>query len=141
MNRIVTQDYTFKCSGLKLPKGTLTTAAAAAIATDPGIFENANTFDGHRYRRLREENKKSESSLIMGMSTMDSLGFGLGNQACPGRFLATNTLKLLMAKLLEGWELQLYKNGILYLGERPETQYSDFSSVPSSEYTVHIVKR
>ncbi|KAH8694371.1 cytochrome P450, partial [Ilyonectria robusta] len=105
LNRIVTQDYTFKCSGLKLPKGTMVTAPAAAIATDPETFPDPEVFDGHRYRRLREQNKHGASALVLGMSTIDSLGFGLGNQACPGRFLAVNNLKLMLARLLAGWEL------------------------------------
>jgi hypothetical protein len=33
MNRILTQDYEFQCSGLKLPKETMITAPAVAIAT------------------------------------------------------------------------------------------------------------
>lgn len=140
MNRIVTEDYTFKCSGLKVPRGSMTSAAAAAVATDPTFFSNPNSFDGHRYLRLREEHKESESSLVMGMSTIDSLGFGLGNQACPGRFLAVNNLKLMLAKLLIGWDIELEKNGVKYNGGRPETKYNDFSVVPPEGFTVKLRK-
>ncbi|KUL87684.1 hypothetical protein ZTR_05864 [Talaromyces verruculosus] len=138
MNRIVTQDYTFKCSGLKLPKGTMVTAPAAAIATDPETFEDPEVFDGYRYRRLREQHKEGASSLVLGMSTIDSLGFGLGNQACPGRFLAVNNLKLMLARLLTGWELSLEKNGQAYSGNRPDIEYNDFSVVPPSEYSLRL---
>lgn len=138
MNRIVTQDYTFKCSGLKLPKGTMVTAPAAAIATDPDTFVDPEVFDGHRYRRLREQHKEGASSLVLGMSTIDSLGFGLGNQACPGRFLAVNNLKLMLARLLTGWELSLEKNGQEYSGNRPDIEYNDFSVVPPSEYSLRL---
>lgn len=140
MNRILTQDYTFKCSGLKLPKGTMITAPAAAIATDPDIFPEPNTFDGHRYMRLREDHKESSSSLVLGMSTIDSLGFGLGNQACPGRFLAVNNLKLMMAKLLAGWDLSLERNGQKFQGPRPSIEYNDFSVVPPSQFTMRVTK-
>jgi cytochrome P450 len=138
MNRIVTQDYTFKCSGLKLPKGTMVTAPAAAIATDPDSFPNPDTFDGYRYRRLREQHKEGASALVLGMSTIDSLGFGLGNQACPGRFLAVNNLKLMLARLLTGWELSLERNGEEYAGPRPVIQYNDFSVVPPTEYRLRL---
>jgi cytochrome P450 len=140
MNRIVTQDYVFKCSGLKVPKGTMVTAPAAAIATDPDTFRDPNTFDGDRYVRLREDHMESASSLVLGMSTMDSLGFGLGNQACPGRFLAVNNLKLMLAKLLIGWGLQLEENGQEYRGPRPEMEYNDFSVVPASKYSIRLRK-
>jgi cytochrome P450 len=140
MNRIVTQDYEFKCSGLKLPKGTMITAPAAAIATDPETFQDPNSFDGNRYVRLREEQKESASALVLGMSTIDSLGFGLGNQACPGRFLAVNNLKLMMAKLLIGWDLTLDKNGQEYKGPRPDMEYNDFSVVPPSQFSIRLRK-
>lgn len=136
MNRVVTQDYEFKCSGLKVPKGTMVTAPAAAIATDPDTFSDPNTFDGHRYWRLRENHKEAANSLVLGMSTIDSLGFGLGNQACPGRFLAVNNLKLMMAKLMIGWELELDKDWQEYHGQRPETEYYDFSVVPPNQFTM-----
>ncbi|KAF3397633.1 Cytochrome P450 monooxygenase paxP [Talaromyces pinophilus] len=138
MNRILTQDYTFKCSGLYLPKGTMVTAPAAAIATDPETFSNPNSFDGHRYRRLREQHKEGASALVLGMSTIDSLGFGLGSQACPGRFLAVNNLKLMLAHLLTGWELSLEKNGQEFKGPRPLIEYNDFSVIPPAEYSLRM---
>ncbi|KIW90320.1 uncharacterized protein Z519_08964 [Cladophialophora bantiana CBS 173.52] len=140
MNRVVTQDYEFKCSGLRLPKGTMVTGPAAAIATDPDVFRDPGTFDGHRYYRMREEAKDSASSLVLGMSTIDSLGFGLGNQACPGRFLAVNNLKLMIARLLTGWELSLESHGREYKGPRPVMAYNDFSVVPPSEYNLRLRK-
>ncbi|KAF9877040.1 hypothetical protein CkaCkLH20_05306 [Colletotrichum karsti] len=140
MNRILTEDYEFKCSNLKLPKGTMITAPAAAIATDPETFQDPNTFDGHRYLRMREDHKEAASSLVLGMSTIDSLGFGLGNQACPGRFLAVNNLKTLMAKLLLGWNLTLMKDGEEYAGQNPKTEYNDFSVVPPRGFTLRLDK-
>lgn len=113
----------------------MVTAPAAAIATDPETFPDPEVFDGHRYRRLREQNKHGASALVLGMSTIDSLGFGLGNQACPGRFLAVNNLKLMLARLLAGWELSLDKNGLEYKGPRPVMAYNDFSVVPRADTT------
>jgi cytochrome P450 len=141
MNRIVTQDYEFKCSGLKLPRGTMIMAPAAAIATDPETFPEANTFDGHRYLRMREDRGAAASSLVLGMSNIDSLGFGLGNQACPGRFLAVNNLKLMLAKLLVGWDLTIVKDGAEYTGPPPRMEYNDFSVVPPEEFSMRLRKR
>ncbi|KEF62711.1 uncharacterized protein A1O9_00684 [Exophiala aquamarina CBS 119918] len=140
MNRILTQDYEFKCSGLKLLKGTLVVGPAAAIATDPETFQDPNSFDEYRYLRLREEHADSASALVLGMSTIDSLGFGLGNQACPGRFMAVNNLKLMMAKLILGWDLSLDLSGQEYHGPRPETKYNDFSVVPQEIFRLRLRK-
>ncbi|KAH9218017.1 cytochrome P450 [Leptodontidium sp. 2 PMI_412] len=139
MNRIVTQPYTFKVSGLHLPVGTMTTAATAAIATDPDTFGvDSNSFDGHRFARLREANDAGQSAFKMGMATEDSLGFGLGSQACPGRFFAVNQIKLMLAKFLTRWDLTLEKNGVKYEGGRPTYQYYDFSVVAPSEYGMEL---
>jgi ent-kaurene oxidase len=140
MNRIVTEDYEFKCSGLKLPRGTMIMAPAAAIATDPETFRDPNKFDGHRYYRMRQDRKEAASSLVLGMSTIDSLGFGLGSQACPGRFLAVNNLKLLLAKLLVGWDLSIIRDGKEYTGPSPQMEYNDFSVVPPKEFTMRLRK-
>jgi cytochrome P450 len=139
MNRISTQDYTFKASGVHVPANSMTTAATAAIATDPDTFgSDSNDFDGHRFYRLRESNKAGESAFKMGMATEDSLGFGLGSQACPGRFFAVNLLKLMLAKLLTRWDLQLEKGGLPYVGQRPKYEYYDFSVVPPSEFGMRV---
>lgn len=138
MNRITTKDYTFKVSGLQVPPGTMTTAATAAIATDAETFSDPNAFDGHRFARLREDNKTAESTYKMGMATEDSLGFGLGSQACPGRFFAVNQIKLFLSKLLTRWELQLEKNAQPYRGPKPRYAYYDFSVVPPSEFGMRL---
>ena len=113
---------------------------SAAIATDPTIFPNPNTFDGHRYRRIRTKHKDAESSLVMGMSTIDSLGLGLGNQARPGRFFAINNMKLIMAKMLTQYELTLEKDGVKYEGPRAEMDYNDFSVVAPKSYSLGLRK-
>ncbi len=141
MNRIVTKPYTFHTSGLSLPVGTMTTAATAAIATDPDTFgRDSNDFDGRRFAKLREGNRSGESSFKMGMATEDSLGFGLGSQACPGRFLAVNQMKLYLSKLLTRYELTLEKDGRPYIGGRPKYKYYDFSVVAPSEFGMSLKK-
>ena len=74
----------------------------------------------------------------MGMATEDSLGFGLGNQACPGRFFAVNQIKLMMAKFLTRWDLTLEKKGVEYTVGRPTYQYYDFSVVAPAEYGMEL---
>lgn len=142
MNRILTKNYTFNDTAQPtyLPPGTLTSAAVSAVATDPDIFTSPNIFNGRRYLNLRDQNKGSESHFIMGMATEDSLGFGLGSQACPARFLAVNEMKLMMAKLLIGYELTLEKRGERYEGGRPQLGYYDFSVVAPNEYSMRLRK-
>ena len=141
MNRVVTRPYVFKSSGLDVPAGTMTSAATSAVATDPSTFKDPHSFDGRRFWNLRLDNKEAESHYNMGMATEDSLGFGLGSQACPARFFATAQMKLMLCKLLIGWEMTLEKNGQPYYGGRPQMEYNDFSVVAPTQYGVRLTKR
>ena len=141
MNRIVTRPYEFACSDLLVPQGTMTSAATSAVATDPDTFPDPNSFDGRRFWRLRQDNKAAESHYNMGMATEDSLGFGLGSQACPARFFATVQMKVLLSRLLVGWDMTLLKNGQEYQGNRPEMEYWDFSVKAPTEYGVRLRRR
>ena len=89
---------------------------------------------------MRTEHKDADSSMVMGMSTIDSLGFGLGNQACPGRFFAVNNMKLIMAKMLTQFELSLEENGVKYTGPRLQMEYNDFSVVAPKNLSLRLKK-
>lgn len=41
------------------------------------------------------------------ISSLDSLNRGYGNHACPGRFFASNEIRLVLIELLRNWELHL----------------------------------
>ena len=141
MNRIVTRPYEFACSDLIVPAGTMTSAATSAVATDPDTFSDPNSFDGRRFWKLRQDNKAAESHYNMGMATEDSLGFGLGSQACPARFFATVQMKILLSRLLVGWDMTLLKHEKEYQGGRPEMEYWDFSVKAPTEYGVWLRER
>ena len=141
MNRIVTRPYSFNTSGLEVPAGTMTSAATSAVARDPSTFKNPGNFDGRRFWQLRQDNKASESHYNMGMATEDSLGFGLGSQACPARFFATAQMKLMLSKLLLGWDMTLEKNDQPWTGGRPEMEYYDFSVVAPNAFGARLAKR
>jgi cytochrome P450 len=40
-------------------------------------------------------------------TSSDSLVFGHGNHACPGRFFASNEIKVVMIELLRSWDFRL----------------------------------
>jgi cytochrome P450 len=60
-------------------------------------------FDGLRFYKLRKipgnENKHQFVT-----TSPESLNFGHGNHACPGRFFASNEIKVVLIELLRGWE-------------------------------------
>jgi cytochrome P450 len=71
--------YTFS-DGVTIPKGNLIEAPTAPIHRDESIYENANVFDGFRFRNLRE--RQGENFKHYTWSTgIDFLHFGHGHHA------------------------------------------------------------
>ena len=43
--------------------------------------------------------------------TKENMAFGFGRHACPGRFFAANEIKLILARLLLGYDMRLPEEG------------------------------
>lgn len=122
--------------GLYIPAGSSTVTAAEAISADPDIFPNPDEFDGDRFYKLRQQDQGAEKRFQFGMATEESLNFGYGAQACPGRFFAALEIKLLFAKLLLDYDIKGPEGMI----ERPAYKYMDFFIEPPARLTM-LVKR
>ena len=97
-NRIALTPITLS-TGLEIPAGTHLSAASRNILFDPDVTPNPEVFDGLRYYNMRQQTNESHKHQF---SSADgtNLYFGAGRNACPGRFFASMTLKLLLAYLL-----------------------------------------
>ncbi|KAI1500520.1 cytochrome P450 monooxygenase [Biscogniauxia marginata] len=97
--------------GTVLPPGTHFSMASDAILHDaeqlPGGGD-PEQFDPFRYVRLREDPKSPEnlSRFQFAMTDTNSLHFGHGKFACPGRFFASNEIKIILIHLLLRYELR-----------------------------------
>ena len=130
------QDHTFR-DGLYIPAGTEVHSSSYAIATDPDVHASPMTFDPQRFLKLRQQNPSSGKRYQFGTVTAENLAFGIGTQACPGRFVAANAIKLIFAKLLMGWEV---KWGNEEPVKRPEHKYTRSTLVAPLKYRM-LVKR
>lgn len=96
---------------VKLPEGTtLQKGERTAISTsgmvDPQVYENPLEFDGHRFVRYRDqEGLQNQAHLVS--TGPNAIGFGHGKHACPGRFFASNELKVLLCHFLMKYEFKL----------------------------------
>ncbi|KAL1853611.1 hypothetical protein Daus18300_011734 [Diaporthe australafricana] len=105
--RVVRKTVTLK-DGTCLPAGTHFAMPAAAMAHDqslvPGIDgeKDADVFDPFRFERLRNDASRPENVNRFQFATTDSstLHFGHGKYACPGRFFASNEIKVILCHLL-----------------------------------------
>ncbi|KAG4437762.1 hypothetical protein IFR05_006747 [Cadophora sp. M221] len=150
-NRLATSDITLS-TGHTLPKGTRFGFAAWAIhqsATTPSFNPAQNPsskpvgqFDGLRYYNLRKIPGNENKHQFVATSP-DSLNFGHGNHACPGRFFASNEIKVVLIELLQNWEFR-FKGDLEAKGgveRRPENMYLDITCAPNMQAELEFRRR
>ncbi|PIA98033.1 Fumitremorgin C monooxygenase [Cercospora beticola] len=90
--------------GTTLPKGSRI-MILNDILRDPTIFSEPDKFDAYRFYNMRklpcEENKHQFTT-----TAEDALSFGHGRHACPGRFFASNEIKIILCLLLLQYEFR-----------------------------------
>ncbi|KAI0386005.1 cytochrome P450 [Hypomontagnella monticulosa] len=96
---------------IKLPNGlTLKTGTRTLVDTyrmhDPAIYENPDEWDPARFLNLRSK-PGGESTAQLVSPSINHIGFGYGKHSCPGRFFATDTLKVALCHLLVKYEWKL----------------------------------
>lgn len=76
---------------------------------DPAIWSNPETFDPFRFSRLREQTG-NQSKYQFVTTNENSINFGHGLHACPGRFFVSNQLKVAFTFFLLNYECR-FKEG------------------------------
>ncbi|KAI0409332.1 cytochrome P450 monooxygenase [Xylaria palmicola] len=136
-NRIVREPMQLK-DGTKLPVGTHFSIASDAVLHDPQYLPGGGdpeAFDGFRYSRLREE-EANASRYQFAMTEDSSLHFGHGKFACPGRFFASNEIKMILGHLLLRYDVE-YPAG----QGRPQNLNADENLYPDPVARILIRKR
>ncbi|GAW21478.1 hypothetical protein ANO14919_109970 [Xylariales sp. No.14919] len=92
--------------GTVVPKGDVV-AVSSHRMWDSELFPSPDKFDPYRFYHRRQEPGKEAASQLANTS-VDQYGFGLGRRACPGRFFATNSAKIVLTHILMkyDWKLQ-----------------------------------
>ena len=93
--------------GTQIPCGTFTFSPANAIGFDPNIYLDANIFDGLRFYNLRQESLEDENKYQLTSVTNTQMQFGAGRHSCPGRWFASHQIKLVLAAVIDRYELRL----------------------------------
>lgn len=109
MQRTVVVPYTFK-DGLTLPAGISVNFTSLLHSLDRDAHgADADIFDPKRWANKRQH---FDTSKFQFASTSDDwLNWGGGPHACPGRFLADVTIKLILIYLLTNYDIK-YPDGI-----------------------------
>ncbi|KAF5871451.1 putative cytochrome p450 monooxygenase protein [Botrytis fragariae] len=118
-------------TGHTIPKGTsvvydshavnLAGPNVSSLPHDPSTMpklDPPNVFSPFRFSSLRET-PGNESKYQYVTTSKDSMNFGHGNHACPGRFFAGVELKVVMVELLRNWDFRNIGDTEMKGGERP----------------------
>jgi len=150
MIRFATAPLTLS-TGHTLPKGTRFAFPAYAVHISPSTptFDPANNpsstlppdqFDGFRFANLRtmpgQENKHQFVT-----TSPDSINFGHGNHACPGRFFASNEIKVVLIELLRHWDFRLKGDVRGIGGERPSNIEMQMGIMPDAKVQLEFRRR
>ncbi|KAF2129175.1 GA14-synthase [Dothidotthia symphoricarpi CBS 119687] len=104
MRRYTEKDVTLS-DGVKIPKNSLTLVSAHRH-WDASHYENPNVFDGYRFLRMRQKPGLENKAQLVSV-TPDHMGFGYGLHACPGRFFASEEIKIALAHMLMNYDLKI----------------------------------
>jgi cytochrome P450 len=131
MNRYVEREFELS-DGTVIPKGSRFFVAGAY--TDPAVYENPEKFDAFRFARKRME--PGQTNAWGHVTTSAShMGFGHGQHACPGRFFASNEIKVALCHLLLKYDFELLD------GEVPLAYKFEGSNSVSIESKIRIRRR
>lgn len=107
--------------GTHIPKGARVAWAGHHHANDPNTVSDPDAFDPMRnYRKRHSNNGENLKKFNAGQTDVNSLAFGYGGQACPGRYFAVSEIKLLLSRLLIEFDLA-YPEG----KSRPKNMFAD----------------
>jgi cytochrome P450 len=99
--------YTFK-DGLHIPSGTVISFPNLHYNTDSSRVPDAATFDGYRW--LRRRAGYDTSKFQFASTAEDMFDWGGGLHACPGRFMAEITIKLILVSLITKYDMKLVES-------------------------------
>jgi gliotoxin biosynthesis cytochrome P450 monooxygenase len=126
-----------------LPRGTFVSFAHSQTQRSATLPQRPlDEFHPFRYTELRsvigEENKHQFVS-----TSLDSLAFGYGQHACPGRFFASSVIKLLLIELIKKYDIALGPKGDGAAGElkRPSTLTVGMSFIPHPGADIYLRRR
>ncbi|KAI1272047.1 cytochrome P450 [Xylaria sp. FL0933] len=132
MQRIALADVPLS-DGTVIPKGAKL-AVANTTRLDGDLYEEPEKFDGYRFLKMRSDPGKENSAQFVTTGT-NSLGFGHGTHACPGRFFAANEIKVALCHLVLKYDLELVP------GSQPEISWYGFNLNANKDAKIRVRRR
>ncbi|KAI1827034.1 cytochrome P450 [Xylaria intraflava] len=92
-------------NGFHIPAGTIVQCNTNMLDEAPDNWGDPNAFDGLRFFKLRSK-PEDANKFQFASTSYDSMQFGFGNDACPGRFFASNQIKIVLAYILSHYDIK-----------------------------------
>nr|QKX96248.1 CYP68J5 [Aspergillus ochraceus] len=102
--RQATNDIKLK-SGFVIKKGTRVVIDSTHM-WNPEYYTDPLQYDGYRYFNKRQTPGEDKNALLVSTSA-NHMGFGHGVHACPGRFFASNEIKIALCHIILNYEWRL----------------------------------
>ncbi|KAJ5369475.1 hypothetical protein N7509_014087 [Penicillium cosmopolitanum] len=118
-------------NGMTIPRGT-NIAVDSSMMWDPAIYPDPFVYDGYRFLRLRES---GNTGAALASSSPEHIAFGIGKPICPGRFFASNEVKIALAKILLTYDVRLPE------GTKPKVVEMGFEMLSDLSAKLEIRKR
>nr|AGN73059.1 P450 monooxygenase [Epichloe funkii] len=113
--RLALKDFTFS-NGLNIPKGSVIFTPNSPIFEDERYYKDPKVFDGFRFARMRNDPKLGLFCDLTATNEQ-SMHFGTGRHACPGRFMVSDEVKLAVIHILSNFDFCIEN-----FGPRPANQ-------------------
>ncbi|KAI0390655.1 cytochrome P450 [Xylariaceae sp. FL0594] len=135
--RIITRDWVLS-DGFTIPANTTIGVPAHAIANDPNLYPEPEVFDGLRFEKMRQaaSDPATKGKTLFASANPQSMAFGYGRHACPGRFFAGAEIKAITMYLLNHYDIKLADGQARPTSTEVETQY-----LPDHNATILCRKR
>lgn len=134
MKRVTMAPHTLS-DGTRVPRGA-TIGVPVLGMMDPERYHDPETFDPRRFAKLRDQ-PGQENGWQYVTTSRDMFAFGHGAHACPGRFFASNEIKIALVHLLMGWEWAFEEKG----AKRPKTRMRADQMLPDGTVRLMCKKR
>ena len=120
--------------GTHLPNGAHMGIPAGDIGMDPANYPDPTTFHPWRFHDLTQQNPGAATRYQFVNVDETTLHWGYGRHACPGRFFASQTIKLMLSSMIQRFDIRL-PDGIK---ERPPNRESQIQIQPSPTAMIQL---
>jgi cytochrome P450 len=107
---------------------------------DPNLYPEPSKFDGWRHEKILDavsNDPAAAGKIKWASANLESMAFGYGRYACPGRLFADYEIKLIMVHLLMTYDIERppKQKG------RPENFMAEAQMIPNHDAKVRMRRR